>query len=327
MQQIGRFEILEELGRGSMGAVYKARDPRIDRIVAIKIILTAALDPADMEQYRLRFQREAQAAGRMSHAGIVAIHDIAEDESGQPYLVMEFVEGTPLDKLMAPGKERLPPAKTLDIAMQVARALDYAHRRGVIHRDIKPANIMVTPEGVAKIADFGIAKLAGTQLTQVGQLVGTPAFMSPEQFSGAAVDGRSDLFSLGAVLYWMCTGERPFAGDSMTSISFKIVYGAHIPARQLQATLPGDLDTVIGRALAKSPADRYQSCGELAADLEAVQAGRAVVATPGPAAPVDATVVTAPPTAPPPPAPAQPTLSTQLVTHAEIGRASCRERV
>ena len=193
MQQIGRFEILEELGRGSMGAVYKARDPRIDRIVAIKIILTAVLDPADLDQYRLRFQREAQAAGRMSHAGIVAIYDIAEDESGQPYLVMEFVEGTPLNKLIAPGKERLPLAKTLDLAAQVARALDYAHRRGVVHRDIKPANIMVTPEGVAKIADFGIAKLAGTQLTQAGQLVGTPAFMSPEQFSGAEVDGRSDL--------------------------------------------------------------------------------------------------------------------------------------
>ncbi len=283
MQQIGRFEIIEELGRGSMGAVYKARDPRIDRIVAIKIILTATLDPENLQEYRLRFQREAQAAGRLTHGGIVAIHDIEEDESGQPYLVMEFVEGTPLDKLLRSDQERPPLGKILDIAAQVAKALDYAHHRGVVHRDIKPANIMVTADGIAKIADFGIAKLAGTQLTQVGQLVGTPAFMSPEQFSGSAVDGRSDLFSLGAVIYWMVTGERPFAGDTITSMTFKVVYSAHIPATQLQASLPPALDTVIGRALAKNPADRYQTCAELAADLEAVQDGKAVAATPAPA--------------------------------------------
>jgi serine/threonine-protein kinase len=301
MERIGRFEILQELGRGAMGAVYQARDPQIGRIVAIKVILTASLDPQDVAAYRQRFQREAQAAGRMSHPGIVTIYDFAEDEAGQPYLVMEFVEGTPLDKLLAPGTERLPLSKTLNIAIQVARALDYAHRRGVIHRDVKPANILLTAEGIAKIADFGVAKLAGTQLTQVGQMVGTPAFMSPEQFSGATVDARSDLFSLGAALYWMCTGERPFAGDTLTSISFKVVYAPHIPARQLQRSLPEELDTVLSRALAKNPGDRYASCAELAADLEAIVDRRPIAAKPLPVAEVERTVVAgAPPVVAPP---------------------------
>jgi serine/threonine-protein kinase len=293
MQKIGRFEILEELGRGSMGAVYKARDPQIGRVVAIKIILSAHLASEDLEQYRQRFQREAQAAGRLSHPGIVTIHDIAEDESGQPYLVMEFVEGTPLDKVLSQG-QRLPLEQALETGIQVARALDYAHRRGVIHRDIKPANILLTAEGGAKIADFGIAKLAGTQMTQAGQVMGTPAFMSPEQFSGAAVDARSDLFSLGAVLYWMFTGQRPFAGDTFTSMSFKIVYAPHTPARQVQPGLPEALDTVLGRALAKNPADRYASCAELASDLEALRDGRPVAATPAPVTALEQTVVTSP---------------------------------
>jgi serine/threonine protein kinase len=205
----------------------------------------------------------------------------------------------------------LPLEKTLDIGIQVARALDYAHRRGVIHRDIKPANILLTHEGGVKIADFGIAKLAGTQMTQAGQVMGTPAFMSPEQFSGAAVDARSDLFSLGAVLYWMFTGERPFAGDTFTSMSFKIVYAPHIPPRQLQPALPEPADTVLSRALAKNPVDRYQSCAELAADLEALRDGRPVKATTVPVVELEKTVMSpATPAAPvertmPLPAPAQ----------------------
>ncbi len=278
MQRIGRYEVLVELGRGSMGVVWKARDPQIDRVVAIKVILTANLSAEELEQFKQRFQREAQAAGRMSHPGIVTVYDISEDEAGHLYLVMEYVEGTPLDHLLSPAAERLPLLQVLDIAIQVAHALDYAHRQGVVHRDVKPANILVSRDGVAKIVDFGIAKLSGTQLTQTGHLLGTPAFMSPEQFSGTAVDPRADLFSLGAVLYWMCTGERPFTGDSLTAVSFKIVYSAPIPARQLNASLPVELEKVLDQCLAKSPDDRYSSAGALAADLEAVRAGRPVAA-------------------------------------------------
>ncbi len=285
MQRIGRYEIEKELGRGAMGAVFRARDPQIGRTVAIKVILTANLAPDDLQQYKLRFYREAQAAGQMSHPGIVTIHDITEDESGQPFLVMEFIEGTPLDRKMSERTgELLPMDESLAITHQVALALDYAHRRGVIHRDVKPANVMVTPDGHCKIADFGIAKLEGTQLTQTGHLLGTPAYMSPEQFSGAAVDSRSDLFSLGAMLYWMLTGEKPFAGETLTAVSFKVVFTAPIPVHQLNPALPVDLDTVISRCLAKNPADRYGTCKELAADLDALRRGKPITATPLPAA-------------------------------------------
>ena len=295
MPRIGRYEILDELGRGFMGAVYKARDAQIGRAVAIKIILTAQLPPEEIAQYRERFRREAQAAGRMSHPGIVTIYDIAESEAGEPYIVMEYIEGSPLDRLFASGAERPPLGQALDWAQQVAEALDYAHSRGVVHRDVKPANILVTREGRTKIADFGIAKLAGTQLTQAGQLVGTPAFMSPEQFSGAAVDARTDLFSLGAVLYWMCTGEKPFAGDSVTTVSFKVVYTPPIPARNLNPTLPADLDNVLAKCLAKNPDDRYASCGKLGEDLERLQRGKPVAAPPAPGVSLGDTVAATPP--------------------------------
>jgi serine/threonine protein kinase len=274
MQKIGRYEVLEELGRGSMGVVYRARDPQIGRIVAIKVIHTANASQQEIERFKQRFQREAQAAGRMSHPGIVTIHDIAEDETGQPYLVMEYIEGAPLDFLMVPPAPRPSLTEILDIAIQVAQALDYAHRNGVIHRDIKPANILVTPDGRAKIADFGIAKLAGLDLTQEGHSVGTPSFMSPEQFRGSGVDARSDIFSFGAVLYWMSTGEKPFTGESVTEVSFKVAFDAPAPAQQRNAALPAGLDVVLTRCLAKQPEQRYSSCGELAADLEALKAGR-----------------------------------------------------
>jgi serine/threonine-protein kinase len=295
MERIGRYEVLAELGRGSMGAVFRARDPQIGRIVAVKIILTANLSPDDLELYKQRFVREAQAAGQMAHPGIVTIHDIAADATGQPYLVMEFIEGTPLDKLLQPGGERLPLAQCLEIGIQVAEALDYAHRRGVVHRDVKPANILLTAEGRAKIADFGIAKLAGVQMTQAGHMVGTPAFMSPEQFSGGTVDARTDLFSLGAMLYWMFTGERPFAGDTLTTVSFKVVYTAPIPAKQLNPSLPPEVDNILSRCLAKNPDDRYPSCRELAADLKALKEGRMVRTQPVPVPAIDQTVTTVAP--------------------------------
>lgn len=298
MERIGRYEVVAEVGRGSMGAVYKARDPQIGRTVAIKIILTANLSADALEQYKQRFVREAQAAGQMSHPGIVTIHDIAEDASGQPFLVMEFIEGIALDRLLVPGAERMPLERCLDIGIQVAEALEYAHRRGVVHRDVKPANILLTSDGRAKIADFGIAKLAGVQLTQTGQMMGTPAFMSPEQFSGGAVDARSDLFSLGAMLYWMATGEKPFGGESLTVVSFRVVYTEPIPATRVDPTLPRELEAVLSRCLAKNPNDRYASCRELAEDLKAVKEGRTIKTQPVPVpAPMDQTVTTVAPLA------------------------------
>jgi serine/threonine-protein kinase len=275
MQHIGRYELIDELGRGAMGVVYRARDTQIGRIVALKIILTKSGSPEEVEHYKQRFQREAQAAGRLSHPGIVTLHDIAEDAEGQPYIVMEFIEGKPLNLLLGPTAQ-LPLDRLLDIGIQVAQALDYAHHCGVVHRDIKPENIMVTTAGRAKITDFGIAKLAGADMTQEGTSLGTPSYMSPEQIRGSAVDARSDVFSLGAVLYWMCTGQKPFAGESVTTITFQVVFQDPARAQQLKPGLPPDLDRILSRCLAKDPADRYRTCGDLAADLEALRAGRSL---------------------------------------------------
>ena len=289
-QLIGRYEVLGELGRGAMGAVYKARDPQIGRTVAIKMIIMSNQDEAEMEQYKLRFYREAQTAGQMSHPGIVTIYDVNEDEYGQPYLVMEFIEGTTLDKLLGPqvpgrSSARHPTRETLDIAVQVADAMDYAHRRNVIHRDIKPANILVTTEGKAKIADFGIAKQVGTQMTHTGLLVGTPAFMSPEQITGGQVDSRSDIFSFGIVLYWMFTGAKPFAGQAITEVAYKVVHANPTPIRQLNADLPYDLELVIARCLAKKAEERYQTAHDLMLDLDTVKGKLPATAAPLPAAP------------------------------------------
>ncbi len=302
MANIGRYEIIEELGRGAMGAVYKARDPQIGRTVAIKVIITTNLSKPDLEHFKQRFYREAQTAGQMSHPGIVTIYDIAEEESGQPYLVMEFVPGTTLDTLLSsaaeaeryglkPGAEAFPVDVTLDVGIQIAQALDYAHRQGVVHRDIKPANILVAreesetgdsggrPRLRVKIADFGIAKIAGTNLTQTGLMMGTPAFMSPEQVSMGPVDSRSDLFSLGGILYWMFTGQKPFPGESLTQITFKVVFGAPLPVAYVNPKLGPELDVVISRCLAKNSADRYATGRELAADLELVRSGKPLKTT------------------------------------------------
>jgi class 3 adenylate cyclase len=277
LRRIGRYEILHELGRGAMGAVYQARDPQIGRIVAIKVIMVGNQPSEVLDDYKQRFYREAQTAGQMSHPGIVTIYDMAENSDGNPYLVMEFVEGTTLDKMLAPQKpgEMMGPMslkQKLDIAAQVADALDYAHRRKVIHRDIKPANILVTPEGKAKIADFGIAKMAGTQMTHTGLLVGTPAFMSPEQITGSDVDSRSDIFSFGVLAYWMLTGKRPFPGDAITQIAYKVVHAPPVPIRELNPDMPPEIEPVIFKCLAKKPDDRYATARDLAADLEALKA-------------------------------------------------------
>jgi len=276
-QKIGRYEIIEEKGRGAMGAVYIARDPAMDRIVALKTIHSLALSGPQADEFRERFYREARAAGGLSHPGIVTIFDVGEQDS-VPYLVMEFIEGRTLAEAAKNG-QRFNFERVCEIGQQVAEALAYAHKHGVIHRDIKPANILLTSEekyGVErpKITDFGVAKLGAAQLTSTGQILGSPAFMPPEQFTGAPIDGRSDLFSLGVILYWMATGEYAFPGETVTAISYKVVNTEPVPPRKLNPAVPSGFDQIVLKCLAKAPSDRYATGEDLARDLGALRARR-----------------------------------------------------
>jgi serine/threonine-protein kinase len=266
-KKIGRYEILEEQGHGGMGTVYKAMDPSMNRIVALKTINAVGF-PLENE-FRERFYREARAAAVLKHPGIVPVFDLGEHE-GVPFLVMEFVNGRTLADSAKEG-ECWSSDRICDIGQQIAEALGYAHQRGVVHRDVKPPNILLTSAefyGVErpKITDFGLAKLAG-QITVTGESLGTPAFMSPEQVVGASVDGRADIFSLGVVLYWMATGKQPFPGESVTAVSYKVVHTEAVPPRQLNPALPAKLENLILKCLAKNPAERYQTGEELARDL------------------------------------------------------------
>jgi serine/threonine protein kinase len=269
-QSLGRYEIDAEIGRGAMGIVYRARDPKIDRTVAIKTISLAGQELADERAYRERFVQEARAAGRLSHPGIVTIFDAGEETgTHEPYLVMEYIAGEPLSKIMSGEDRKLPLPAALQFAQEIAEALDYAHSQGVIHRDIKPANILITQEGHAKIADFGVARLNQELITQTGQIFGSPAYMAPEQLSGRPADARSDLFSLGVILYSMITGFRPFQGNSAQTVCFKVMNIEPVPVTSLQHELPSGLDAIISRAIAKDPDERYQSGSELACDIQA----------------------------------------------------------
>jgi serine/threonine-protein kinase len=275
-ERFGRYEILTELGRGAMGVVYKARDPKINRVVAVKTILLTGQPPEEELEYRERFFREAEAAGRLSHPGIVTIFDVGEEpETRAPYIVMEFVAGQSLDKLLlARDDHKLAPEVALQVALELAEALDCAHGQGVVHRDLKPANILVTEDGHVKIADFGVAKLNLAAHTSGGRVLGTPAYMSPEQLAGESVDGRSDLFSLGVVLYTVLTGYRPFQGNSALTVAFKVVNRDPVPATVLDTELPPGLDYIIARAIAKDPSQRYQRGMEMVLDIQALQQGR-----------------------------------------------------
>jgi hypothetical protein len=274
-ERFGRYEILSELGRGAMGVVYQARDPKINRLVAVKTILLAGQPPEEEREYRERFFREAEAAGRLSHPGIVTIFDMGEEpETRAPYIVMEFVAGQSLDKLLAREDHTLPLETALQLTYELAEALDYAHAQGVVHRDLKPANILITEDGHPKIADFGVAKLNLANFTLSGRVLGTPAYMSPEQLHSDEVDGRSDLFSLGVILYTILTGYRPFQGNSALTVCFKVVNREPIPATVLDTDLPPALDSIIKRAMAKDPAGRYQRGMEMAADIQALREGR-----------------------------------------------------
>lgn len=274
MKQVGRYEIIEELGQGAMGAVYKARDPMMDRVVAVKTILASALTGPLAADYRERFFREARAAGRLAHPGIVTVYDVSEQD-GTPFLVMELIEGRTLEKILGSG-ERFDTERVMELGQQLAEALDYAHKGGVIHRDIKPANIMVTADGRPKITDFGVAKLTAAQVTTTGQLLGTPAFMAPEQFTGAPIDGRADLFALGVMLYWLATGDRPFTGETLMAMSYKIVHTEPVPPRKINPAIPRDLENVIMKCMEKDPAERYQNGEALARDLRTMREGRAL---------------------------------------------------
>jgi len=262
-RKFGRYEIDSELGRGAMGIVYKAHDPQIDRWIALKTIPLHAQSEIG-EEFRKRFLVEAQAVGRLQHPGIVAVFDVGEDEEHHdPYIVLEYVPGEALNKVLSREKI-LPLAQALKLAEEIAEALDYAHLQGVVHRDIKPGNILLTLEGHAKIADFGIAKVDLSQTTLPGKVLGTPAYMAPEQLDGSKTDGRSDLFSLGVILYAMVTSRSPFRGDNSSAVCHKVVNFDPPAPSALNPDLPRELDAVVAQALAKKPAKRYQSCVEFA---------------------------------------------------------------
>lgn len=266
MEQIGRYKIIGEIGRGAMGVVYRAQDPAIGRIVAIKTIrLGDLVDPGERGRLHDRLFREAQSAGILSHPNIVTIYDISE-EGDLAYIAMEFVEGPALDRMFGDGS--LDGKQILEVLTQTAGALDYAHKRGIVHRDIKPANIMVQDRTTAKITDFGVAKIQSHQMTHAGAMVGTPSYMSPEQIQGQAVDGRSDQFSLGVIAYELLTGEKPFSADSLPELVFKVVKTSPSAVHQLNTTLGWAVDSVIQRALAKEPGDRYPTCSDFTFALE-----------------------------------------------------------
>ncbi len=267
-ERIGRYEVLEMLGRGAMAIVYLAHDPIIGRKVALKT-LRLDLDSDLAEEFKARFLREARAAGRLNHPGIVTVHDVGEDpETGLAFIAMELIEGQNLKEMLKAG-ERFTAARAAQIVGEVARALDYAHRMGVVHRDIKPANILITPDGRAKIADFGVARLESSNLTVEGQFIGTPNYMSPEQIMGKTVDGRSDIFSAGVVLFELLTGERPFPGSSIAEIGMKIIDQPRPIPSTINPEIPRGLNPIVLKCLEKDREKRYQTAGELAAALDA----------------------------------------------------------
>jgi hypothetical protein len=267
-RRIGRYEVLAELGRGAMGVVYRARDPRIDRVVAIKTLRPDLGLPADaFADLEKRFYQEATAAGRLSHPNIVAVHDVLAVE-GVPYIVMECLEGRTLADLIA-AEGRLDPARATRLFVQVCDALHYAHARGVVHRDIKPGNIVVTPGDVAKVTDFGIARVTGSTVTQTGAVLGTPAYMAPEQLRGQVPDGRSDLFAVGVSLYEALAGANPFQAEELAAVLYRVVHEAPAPLSEQHPGIPPRLAAAVQRALAKVPAERPATAGELGQALAA----------------------------------------------------------
>src|SRR5882762_816546 len=281
-----RYELGELIGYGGMAEVHRGRDVRLGREVAIKILRAdLATDPA----FLIRFRREAQSAAGLNYPAIVAVYDTGEDpglngngNGDVPYIVMEYVEGRTLrDVLKAEG--RLPIQRAMEITAEVCGALDFTHRNGIVHRDIKPANVMITPTGAVKVMDFGIARALSSNavtVTQTAAVIGTAQYLSPEQARGEPVDARSDVYATGCVLYELLTGHPPFVGDNPVSVAYQHVREDPRPPSDSNRDVSPDVDAIVLKALAKNRANRYQSAGEMRADLMRAAAGRPVLATP-----------------------------------------------
>jgi eukaryotic-like serine/threonine-protein kinase len=276
----GRYELEGVVGRGGMAEVYRARDIRLDRIVAVK---TLREDLARDQTFQARFRREAQSAASLNHPSIVAVYDTGEDMLGPtpvPYIVMEYVDGRTLRDLLRDDR-RLLPERALEITDGVLRALDYSHRNGIVHRDIKPGNVMLTRAGDVKVMDFGIARAvsdAQATMTQTAQVIGTAQYLSPEQARGERVDARSDLYSTGCLLYELLTGRPPFTGDSPVAIAYQHVRENPIPPSRVDPEIPAWADSIVLKAMAKDPGDRYQSAGEMRNDIQRALQGMPVAA-------------------------------------------------
>ena len=283
-QKLGKYEIRRELGRGAMGIVYEGWDPGVARRVALKTVRKDQLDRSEVDEILSRFRREAQAAGRLNHPNVVAVYEYGEDPDGTAFIAMEYVEGREL-KDYFDRQERFPLSEIVRLMGELLGALGHAHTHGIVHRDIKPANIFLLQNGQVKVGDFGIARIESSNLTQAGSVLGTPSYMSPEQFMGQRVDGRSDLFSAGVILYQFLTGEKPFAGQ-LTTIMHKVLKEDPIAPSELNVQVPSVFDGVIRKAMAKRPDDRYQTAAEFAAALQAALAGKTSAAE-------DATVIAA----------------------------------
>ncbi len=274
-ETLGRYKIIKEIGRGAMGVVYQGYDPRIDRIVALKTIRKDRLaESRDVEDLVMRFQKEVRATGKLVHPNIITIYDTGEDEE-TAYIAIEYIEGDTLEDLIQKGI-RFPMEKIIDIIDQICDGLEYTHRQGIVHRDLKPSNIMLLKGERVKITDFGISKAVGassSSITQGGIFLGTPSYMSPEQIAGRKIDGRSDLFSLGIILYQLLTGEKPFFANTISTLMYNIVNKDPIPPSQIDSSIPFHYDEVIAKALAKDLDKRYQTAKDFVEDLKRAYRG------------------------------------------------------
>jgi serine/threonine-protein kinase len=282
-KQIGRYETRRIVGRGGMAIVLEAWDPVLHRLLAIKLVDKGRLDSGVAPDALRRFKREAQAAARLTHANVVQVYEYGEEEQFA-WIAMEYVAGKPLTAYLDEGL-RTEVQRVRDIVGQLLDALAYSHTQGVVHRDIKPANLLVTPEGQIKVTDFGIARIEASNLTQRGDMLGTPSYMSPEQYMGEALDGRTDIFSAGVILFELLTGERPFKGDSSGQIMQRILHDTPANPSELNPQVPPPVDWVVQKALAKEPQDRFQTARDFQAALFNAVPDAPVAGTPGPEAP------------------------------------------